>query len=368
MYSTLARPAADQEIDGVPTSAPRAARRFLLALLLATWTPLLFFVALTPAMTEGLTLGGAKSLLLFFGTAHVPATLFFYTDRGFAPIVREHKFRYVYVPVLLTVVTGFLYASLSGVAQAALLLFYWVWQAFHYGRQNIGVYAFASIAQTNRAPHKLEKAAIDAGTLLGILGTFKIMGAAVSPAYLHPWFDALYQVGHFAFAAAFVFALAVYVKHFRETTLFKTLFYFTSVFFFYPVFMSTEMSVAFLSYAVAHGAQYLVFMSIVAAAHGGGSGEAAAEARRSRRASVLVFVALTLIVGFVFFRVGDLRLVDAVNARPALRTTIDFLVGVTIGATMAHFVVDAGAWKLSLARQREYVTGKFGFIFARRSS
>jgi hypothetical protein len=31
---------------------------------------------------------------------------------------------------------------------------------------------------------------------------------------------------------------------------------------------------------------------------------------------------------------------------------------------MSHFVVDAGAWKLSMARQRAYISKRFDFLFA----
>jgi hypothetical protein len=36
-----------------------------------------------------------------------------------------------------------------------------------------------------------------------------------------------------------------------------------------------------------------------------------------------------------------------------------------LGATMSDFVVDAGAWKLSLAPQRAYITKRLDFIFSK---
>jgi len=46
---------------------------------------------------------GTRALLLFLGTAHVPATLFFYVDKDFSEIIRKHKARYIYFPILLTI-------------------------------------------------------------------------------------------------------------------------------------------------------------------------------------------------------------------------------------------------------------------------
>jgi hypothetical protein len=44
---------------------------------------------------------------------------------------------------------------------------------------------------------------------------------------------------------------------------------------------------------------------------------------------------------------------------------VDFLLGAILGATMAHFVIDAGAWRLSQSLQRSYIGKRFGFVFAR---
>src|SRR6185503_20965024 len=103
--------------------------------------------------------------------------------------------------------TGLIFAFTNTITQAFVLLFYWAWQAFHYGRQNIGIYAFASIAETGTGPRKEEKLAIEFGTILAILGTFKILGTAVAPQYLHRAFDLLYQFGLVAFFAVPVFSL-----------------------------------------------------------------------------------------------------------------------------------------------------------------
>jgi MFS family permease len=334
-------------------------RYFLVALLISTWLPIIFFILLAPA-GDGLGgLAGVKYVLLFLGTAHVPTTFFFYTDREFSEIIRGHKVRYVYAPILLTVATGLAFALAGHTFQAFILLAYWAWQAFHYGRQNVGIYAFAAIAQTGTAPHRAEKLAIEFGTILGILGTFKILGMAVAPGYLHGTFNQLYNAGYVAFAAVFVFGLVVYLKFYRDTTAFKTLFFFTSVFFFFPVFISTEMNVAFLSYAIAHGLQYIIFMTVISANAKRGADAPRAAVRRG----VWKLLLLLLVAGFAFWRVGDLKQVELIKGSWFYTGVADFLFGAVLGATMSHFVIDAGAWKLSMARQRAYISKRFDFIF-----
>jgi len=68
-------------------------------------------------------------------------------------------------------------------------------------------------------------------------------------------------------------------------------------------------------------------------------------------------------VGFAFWRVSDLKEMEVVKSTWAYARVADFLFGAVLGATMAHFVVDADAWKLRMARQREYITKRFYFVF-----
>lgn len=332
-------------------------RRFILALLISTWAPLAFFIALGQMTTFGTSIGGIRSVLLFLSTAHVPATLFFYTDKEFAAIVRSKPARYIYFPILLTIVVGLLVAFSNTTTQAFVFLTFWGWQAFHYGRQNVGVYAFVSIAEKGKPAHRLEKLAIDAGTICGILGTFKILGFNVSPAYLHGLLELLYQVGKFGLVVVAAFTFFIYLKNFTETTLLKSIFFFTLVFFFVPIWLSDNINVAFFSYAIAHGLQYITFMSVVSA----NSKPDGASITFPYR-SVGKFLLFLLVVGFIFFRAEDLRTVAAIKNNIALTRSVDFIVGAILGATMAHFVIDAGAWRLSRVAQRAYMSKRFGFL------
>jgi hypothetical protein len=331
---------------------------FLVSLLLSTWLPMAFF--LLSSRLEGTMFGyaGTRTLLLFLGTAHVPATLFFYIDKDFSEIIRKHKPRYIYFPILLTITTGLLFAFASTLVQAYILLAYWSWQAFHYGRQNLGIYSFVSIAQRGAAPSKYEKLVIDLGTWCGITGTFKILGSGVAPGYLHKLFDTLYWAGTVAFVAVLVASLVVYAQNLKRTTPLLTIFYFTLVCFFLPVFLSTNVNIAFFSYAIAHGVQYILFMSIVSL-----NFDPDAPAKRIQVGNAVKLLLLTLVVGFVFYRAGDLKTLELFTAHATLMRIVDFIIGAILGATMAHFVVDAGAWRLSQSLQRRYIGKRFAFVF-----
>lgn len=346
------------EVEGQKVARNLVRKRwFLVSLLISTWLPIAFFIFVAPSRGELSGFAGIKAVFLFLGTAHVPATLFFYLDKNFSTIIKKNPARYIYVPIILIVITGLIFAFTNTITQAFVLLAYWAWQAFHYGRQNIGIYAFASIAETGAGPRKEEKLAIDFGTILGILGTFKILGTAVAPAYLHRAFDVLYQIGWIAFFAVPLFSLFVYIKFFKNTTFLKTCLFFTSVFFFLPVFISTDNNIGFLSYAIAHGLQYIIFMTVISATATGD------RAPSLSYKSIAQLLGLLLIVGFAFWRVNDLRDMEIVKSTWAYARAADFLFGGVLGATMAHFVVDADAWRLSMESRREYIKKRFSFVF-----
>ncbi|HEV7396359.1 MAG TPA: hypothetical protein VGN86_07590 [Pyrinomonadaceae bacterium] len=332
-------------------------RRFILALLVSTWVPLAFFITLGQFSVIGPGIGGIRSVLLFLSTAHVPATLFFYTDKEFAAIVRSNRARYIYFPLLLTVATGLLVAFSNPTTQAFVFLTFWGWQAFHYGRQNVGVYAFVSIAEKGRPASRLEKLAIDAGTICGILGTFKILGFNVAPAYLRGLLEILFQAGKYGLLLVVIFSVIVYLKNFQSTTLLKTIFYFTLVFFFVPIWLSDNINVTFLSYAIAHGLQYITFMSVVSL-----NSKADPASTSLPYRSIGLFLLFLLVVGFIFFRMEDLKTFEAIKNNVILMRSVDFAVGAILGATMAHFVIDAGAWRLSRVAQRAYMTKRFAFL------
>src|SRR5215510_14043077 len=86
---------------------------FLMALLLSTWLPMVFFLLTSHVQSLSYGFVGMRTALLFLGTAHVPATIFFYIDKDFSEIVRQHKARYIYFPILLTITTGLAFAFAS---------------------------------------------------------------------------------------------------------------------------------------------------------------------------------------------------------------------------------------------------------------
>jgi hypothetical protein len=331
---------------------------FTLALLLSTWIPMAFFIAVGSVGKPAGGLDTIKTALMFIGGVHVAATLLLYVDKKFLGLVRENKPRYVYVPVALIVSSGLIFTFGGAVVQTYAYLIFWAWQTHHYGRQNIGVYSFASIAR-GWPPHRLERRVLDLAAACAMCGTFNILARDVAPGYLHAIFELLYRIGAIAFLGVLIFSVYVYVKHRHDFSLSRTAFFFTLVLFFFPMFLSDNIDVAFFSYAIAHGTQYLAFMTVLSVDLGAREGR---QGVSKRMIAVAVFMVL---LGLVGYRATDLKAFSLVNASPILTTVIDFMAGIGLGTTIAHFVIDAGAWKLSRPSARHYVTQRFGFLFER---
>jgi hypothetical protein len=190
-----------------------------------------------------------------------------------------------------------------------------------------------------------------------------VLGSGVAPAYLHKSFDTLYWASTVAFVAVLAFSLVIYAQNLKRTTPLLTIFYFTLVCFFLPVFLSTNVNIGFLSYAIAHGIQYILFMSVVSL-----NFASQAESQRIQLGNMVRLLILTLVVGFVFYRAADLKTVELITAHATLIRVVDFIIGAILGATMAHFVVDAGAWRLSQSLQRMYIGKRFAFVFGNRAN
>jgi len=63
-----------------------------------------------------------------------------------------------------------------------------------------------------------------------------------------------------------------------------------------------------------------------------------------------------------------LKTIEFVASSGTMSRAVDFVIGTVLGATMAHFVIDAGAWRLSQSLQTEYMGKRFDFIIGKAKS
>jgi len=339
----------------VASDADDLKRRWLaLALLLVTWIPIAFFVAVAALGTPRGGLGTTRSVLIFLGLVHVPMTLVLYLDKDFLALVRANKTRYIYVPIALILASGVIFTVGGTVLQAAATLLLVAWQAHHYGRQNIGVYAFGSMARGWR-PRPAERRALELTTICAVCGTFKVLGVEAAPS-LQGLFDLLFRAGFLAFVGVVLFGVYRYLTNRGDFPPSKALFFFTLLLFFLPLFASSGLDGAFQSYATAHGIQYILLVAVLSVSVG------AREGHRGVSKGMFALATGLVLFGLAGARAADLKVIDWVGSTPLVARTIDFAAGIALGTTIAHFVIDAGAWRLSQPSTRAYMTKRFGFL------
>ena len=339
----VARPAS-------PPGAPRASggrlglrAAWLGGTLLLTVGALPVVLALAPA--DGTAPGSALGGLLFLGSSvHVAGTGWFYT----VPEVRRHvatrRARYVAAPVALVVGTAVLAAAVPQRPFELLLLPYFGWQFFHFQKQNLGLSALASAACGSGTLRQGERRAV---TFAGVFG---IAGLISHPALLQladvPRQGLAFPLAAAGYAAAVGYGVVQLLRRAPgQRRPAASGLYLMALLFFLPVFLFQSPYAAVAALTLAHGYQYLLIVGLVA---GGGSGP-----RPVRLVSLAVLVNIALLLGLALNLASHLHTGD-----PAARAVY----GAYLGVTMAHFVLDAGLWRLRDTFPREFLTRRLPYL------
>lgn len=318
---------------------------FLLALAAITLVPLIGVpIAFGwSSLTGGGIVPGSAALIAITGSMHVGSTSFFYFDRAFEPVLRQQPVRCLWslgwLPVLLLTL-GVGGAALAG-PWAFLLIFAFhnTWLFYHYQRQNFGLISFVS---THVGYGRLPAAANTAlnvaalGAILSLLGTpgfYPNAEGLVSAQTL----SAMRIVGTLVYVGSLYLMARVFWNDPRllaDRWLKGSLL--LGVGFFLPSIVFQSAALAFFPYAIAHGAQYILMMSVVSG--------------RSARgwAALATMCGLGVVAGLGL---------DAMNAWPAVL--------VKTALVQVHFLVDAKVWRLREPLQRAIMNSRFDFLLSR---
>ena len=237
---------------------------------------------------------------------------------------------YFWIPILLVIGAVTIYAFLPTGIVLNLLLPYFIWQTWHYQKQNLGVLSFVAKLTDSGRVTRIERLLLNTGVIAGILGFFKINFLGQHLVFQES-FDALYRLGFllmFGLAALFCYALVAEPQILKSPV--RLGFLALTSFFYLPTFVFSNPTAAISSYALAHGLQYLVFMGFVS--------------KQDSGRGLLQMVALSAIVGSILYAC----------------TSVSVLAGIVTGSALAHFVVDGHIWRMSQPFQREYLSGAFG--------
>jgi len=277
---------------------------------------------------------------------HVASTGWLFTDIDVLRIAANRRVRYLWTPMALVTLATVTAAVLPPGTFAVPLLAFFAWQLFHYQKQNVGMAALVGAAYRVAPLQVWERRAV---ILAGAGGTLALTG---SPGLLQ--LSGLWStVPSLVLGGRLIFLLGIGGGMMAVTrrppaarpACFLSC-YLAALLFPLPIFVFRTPYQAVGGLTLAHGLQYLFLqVSLGVAEH--------PRSTRAVRLSILVIVAVA--GGEVLNATSHLH-----SSRPALR----LLFGGYVGLVMAHFVVDAGIWRLSDPRCRAWIGIRLPFLFA----
>ncbi len=325
-----------------------------------------FAVAVALAPPASAPPARALAWLLFVGSSvHVASTGWLYTLPEVRRHAREHAGRLIWLPVVLITGAAAVAAAVSPSVMAWCLLPYYAWQFFHFQKQNLGLAALAASSgraargraargRAGSALRPVERRAIMAAGYAGIAGLITHPG--LLQLGINTRLAWLYPVAAVAFAVAVAAGLGCVAQRLARGAAFSFgVIFLTSLGFFLPVFVLRSPYAAVGGMTIAHGLQYLLLITLVAACrrprnNRSERGKPVVVAGPSRnnhsekgqpgmgRAVALALLANVALVGGAALNAASHLHGAAWAGRLAF--------GAYLGAVMAHFVIDASVWRL----------------------
>ena len=266
--------------------------------------------------------------LLFLGSSvHVAATGWLYTLPDVRAYATARPLRYIWIPAGLVLTGAVTAAAVSPAALAWLLLAYFAWQFFHFQKQNLGLAALAASVHRVRPLSQAERRALMGTGGAGIAGLLAHPG--LLQLRVHPGAGELFAVAGLVFAAGAgsgIVALARRPAADRPAGFCAM--YLMALLFSLPIFAFRSPYAAVGGMTMAHGFQYLLLVGLVAAGNRRGT---------SRWLRLAVFANVALVGGALLSGASHLH-----GFPPVIRLVF----GVYLGVVTAHFVIDAGFWRM----------------------
>jgi hypothetical protein len=189
----------------------------------------------------------------------------------------------------------------------------------------------------------LERSAVTTAGWAGVIGMITVTTPYLDTPLRHLGWQ-IHALGRLVLLGALVLGAVSLPAVVRTRNPFRILFLVLSVLFYLPVFLFQNPIAAVGSYAFAHGLQYLVMMAFVSC--GGREG-------MSRWTMPVVVTAVALLGGW---------LLASMQVAHHWGSWAKFVFGAYLGLVMTHFVIDAGIWRLSDPKNRDYMSKRFAFL------
>jgi hypothetical protein len=350
----------------------------------------------------------ALSWLLFTGSSvHVASTGALFVSPAARDYARQHLTRCLWVPAVLIIATAGVAAVVSPAAFQWALLPYFGWQFYHYQKQNLGVAALAAAASRLPPLRRAERQALlvaGMATVGELVSDPRLLGLRVEVGA--GW---LGSVATAFFLIAVAAGITQLTRRPREArTAGFVICYLTALSFGLPAFVFSSPYAAIGGMTVAHGLQYLLLVGLVtggkstpttardangardtggtrdadgasgfnavngsgtvngsdgaSGSDGVGGADGASRAHGaggpSRPVRLATLGNVALIGGALLSTASHLH-----NSSPAGRLVF----GAYLGVVMAHFVIDAGLWRMRDPLARKFITEHLPYLVPARS-
>ena len=339
---------ASADATSVPgcTEETRGARAWLWSTVIVTTGSLVIAGVWAPERSAT-PIRGLAWLLFLGSSVHVASTGWLYTLPDVQRYARQHSTRYVWIPLGLITAGAAAAATIPPATLTWLLLPYFAWQFFHFQKQNVGMAALAAASHGLMPLRPPERQAL---VMSGVAG---IGGLMANPGLLqlgvHIPLGGMFKTATFVFVAAVGAGLWALLRRPRsERPLGFSTIYILSLVFSLPVFIFRSPYAAVGGMTIAHGFQYLLLIGLVAAGSARGP---------TRVIKLAVLGNVALIGGALLSGASHLH-----GSAPALR----LLFGAYLGAVMAHFVIDAGLWRLRDPFPRAFMSSRVPYLVPTR--
>jgi hypothetical protein len=306
-------------------------------------------------------------VIFFFARGHVALTLLLYFDKTFIAITKNHPIRLVVAPLALLLVLPFALMADDRLLKISIFVVF-VWNVWHFHRQNLGVLALVSISRRQAPPDRAFKLLANLAAIAGILSFCpRQFEAAYGDVDLPSWAGLdrlLLAICLLAIAGAVAKAIVTWGRGSLSTLLFST----TIVGVYCIVFLYPEDILYFaMAQATAHGLQYAIIVYCIGYSSAAAGDVVAPAPQVAKAAPAQLFygciVTAILFLWSLFVLKGG-YLAGALDSHMGTQAVLRWVQAFAVTALFAHFVIDGGAFRLREKGQRDWMRARMGAVMS----
>jgi hypothetical protein len=314
----------------------RSKNTLLAILFIGTVIPIILPVVFVPLTNFQPSWDWFIFMIGILGAAHVGTTSFFYIgDRRYKSVIADDRWRLLWLPAIL-MIGAFLVFAINSQGFWLYFALHYAWLIWHFGRQNFGLYSFVAGANRSGPPTSAERFYFNLLPVAAIPKALTLYTQVAVPALITPTLELISVI--LTLACAVLFTWIVLMTPGVRTDWQRIVSLILGFAFFLPTIVSSNPAIALTFFA--HPIQYIVMMVYLAGDRKQG--------RTIFRISVLLVSGIGLWGILTYLQNSG---------------TIAVYSALVFGITQAHILIDSGAWKLKVPKQRAIITESYDFLF-----